>query len=140
MGIPVYLTIYRNMFLSRSLFMASQLKQQQRWLFPERKLSSYRRPLSVEFPERARNFNRTDLKRPPLLLVKSFFNLRRRDTDHDEDISRVTDELTFRPHRLTFVDLLHLPYQRTTEMDSNADGETSDMMLPEPDPLAIPES
>ncbi|KAH8301677.1 hypothetical protein KR059_008463, partial [Drosophila kikkawai] len=96
------MTTYRKMFPSRFLFMAQ--KQQQRWLSSERKLSYPLRSVPVEIP--ARSSFRNDQKRPPLLLVKSFFNLRHKDTDYGVDMSRVKDELSFPPHRNILIDIL----------------------------------
>lgn len=89
-----------------------------------------------------RNSTTTDLKRPPFLLVKSFCNLRHRDTNYGEDVSRVTDELSFQPHRTIFIEILQLPQQRQLGTDSYAEIMLRETALPDtkPDPVSVPES
>ncbi|KAH8389694.1 hypothetical protein KR200_000160, partial [Drosophila serrata] len=90
------------MFLLRSLLMSPQL--QQRWMSSDQKLHYHWRPVPVEIPTRSSIV--TDQKRPPLLLVKSFLNLRQMNNDYGQNIMRVTDELSFQPHRNIFIDII----------------------------------
>ncbi|KAH8253098.1 hypothetical protein KR032_003600 [Drosophila birchii] len=107
-----------KMFLSRSLFAAQQLlHQQQRSITSRRRVRYQYRPVPVEIP--TRSFTRTDLKRPPLLLVKSFLNLRQMNVHNGEDMSRVTNELSFQPHRHILVNILPFSNQHLDEMDNS---------------------
>ncbi|KAH8245825.1 hypothetical protein KR038_003533 [Drosophila bunnanda] len=93
------------MFLSRSLPMAPQV--QQRCLSSEWKPPYHWRPVSAE--SLARSSRTNDLKRPPLLLIKSFLNLRHKETNN---MLRVVDEFSFRPHRIIFIDVMKMTDQR----------------------------
>ncbi|XP_017126296.1 uncharacterized protein LOC108145407 [Drosophila elegans] len=105
------------MFLGRALIgfpiFKTETRLQQRRRMSEQRLPNHRRPVPVKLQERKDSW--TDLKRPPFLLVKSFLNLRHMDTDYGNDIMRVTDELSFQPHRTLFINILQLPHRRLSE-------------------------
>ncbi|EDV59548.1 uncharacterized protein LOC6542818 [Drosophila erecta] len=101
---------------------------QQRRRMSEHRLPLHRRPVPVELQERKSSW--TDLKRPPFLLVKSFLNLRHMDADYGRDIMRVTDELSFQPHRTLFINILRMPHRPFSDTERFAD-------MADADPLAL---
>ncbi|XP_039496865.1 uncharacterized protein LOC120455074 [Drosophila santomea] len=94
-------------------------RQQQRRRMSEHRLPFHRRPVPVKLQER--KSSTTDLKRPPFLLVKSFLNLRHMDADYGKDITRVTDELSFQPHRTLFINILRMPDRQFSDTERFAD-------------------
>ncbi|XP_043662807.1 uncharacterized protein LOC122626563 [Drosophila teissieri] len=92
---------------------------QQRRRMSEHRLPFHRRPVPVKLQER--KSSTTDLKRPPFLLVKSFLNLRHMDADYGKDITRVTDELSFQPHRTLFINILRMPHRQFSDSERFAD-------------------
>jgi len=108
----------------------TRLHQQRR--MSEQRLPYHRRPVPVKLQERKDSW--TDLKRPPFLLVKSFLNLRHMDADYGKDISRVTEELSFQPHRTLFINILQLPHRRFPETDSFAEMMVKNPLSPDSAP------
>ncbi|XP_016970162.1 uncharacterized protein LOC108037994 [Drosophila rhopaloa] len=105
------------MFLGRALIgfpiFKAKTRLEQRRRMSEQRLPYHRRPVPVEIQERKDSW--TDLKRPPFLLVKSFLNLRHMDPDYGMDITRVTDELSFQPHRTLFINIMRMPHRSLSE-------------------------
>ncbi|XP_017067431.1 uncharacterized protein LOC108105397 [Drosophila eugracilis] len=111
------------MILGRALI-GYQIYKTDKCLEQRRQMSKQRSPYarrSVPVKIKERKGSWTDLKRPPFLLVNSFLNLRHMDLDNGQDIVRVTEELSFQPHRTLFINILRLPNHRLTETDSFAE-------------------
>ncbi|XP_033154510.1 uncharacterized protein LOC117137257 [Drosophila mauritiana] len=102
-----------------SLIFEGKMWLQQRRRMSEHRLPYHRRPVPVKLQER--KSSRTDLKRPPFLLVKSFLNLRHIDGDYGLDMRRVTDELSFQPHRTLFINTLRGPHRQFSNTEPMAD-------------------
>ncbi|XP_017061302.1 uncharacterized protein LOC108101468 [Drosophila ficusphila] len=125
------------MFLVRAMIglpiLKAETQLQHRRQMSER-LPYHRRPVPVKLRERQDSW--TDPKRPPFLLVKSFLNLRHMDADNGKNISRVTEELSFQPHRTLFINVLQISHRGFSEAESLAEMMVKNPLVPN----SVPES
>lgn len=114
---------YGIMFTGRLLIgspiFEAKMRLQQRRRMSEHRLPYHRRPAPVKLQDRKSSW--TDLKRPPFLLVKSFLNLRHMDADYGKDMTRVTDELSFQPHRTLLINTVRGPHRQFSDTEPIAD-------------------